>query len=121
MAMPLSVELWRPASRNPRPRPSFREEAEEEGWRRAPPAPPMMAAYSCSSVLDAGVSAPLEVGVEVRDAMAPEAPGPSAEGVAGRLEDSGQRVRRLPRLVSEWLASEDELEMLQSSPAVDVL
>lgn len=76
----------------------------------------MTAAYSCSSALDDGVSMHLEVGVEVRDATVPEDTGPSADGVTGRLEDSGQRVRRLPRL-----ASEDELEMLQSSPAVDVL
>lgn len=88
---------------------------------KAPPAPPMTAAYSCSSALDDGVSVHLEVGVEVRDETAPEDTEPSAEGVAGRLEDSGQRVRRLPRLVSEWLASEEELEILQSSPAVDVL
>lgn len=119
--MPLSVELWRPASRRPRPRPSLREEAEEEGRRKAPPAPPMTAAYSCSSALDDGISAHLEVGVEVRDETAPEDMRPRVEGVAGRLEDSGQRVRRLPRLVSEWLASEEELEMLQSSPAVEVL
>ena len=56
--------------------------------------------------------------MDVRDARDATLEGPEA---VGHLEGSDHRVRRLPRLVSEWLAPEEELEMLQSSPAVEVL
>lgn len=63
------------------------------------------------------MSVRLGMGVDMRE-TAPDEERP--DGV-GHLEGSAQSVRRLPRLASEWLASEEELEMLQSSPAVDVL
>lgn len=60
-------------------------------------------------------------GREAPGAASPRAdaasPGPSCEALAEEDEDcSGHAASRLPALTSEWLASEDELDRLRSSP-----
>lgn len=46
-------------------------------------------------------------------------PGPSCDVLAEDEDCSGHAASRLLALTSEWLASDDELDRLRSSPGVD--
>lgn len=53
------------------------------------------------------------------EAWAATSPGPSCDVLAEDEDGSGHAVSRLPALTSEWLASEDELDRLRSSPETE--
>lgn len=86
MAMPLSEELWRPTSC------SCRGRSGRGGGLEAPGA--------------ASPRARAEAG----------SPGPSCEALAEDEDVSGHAASRLLALTSEWLASDEELDRLRSSP-----
>ena len=63
-------------------------------------------------------------GREAPSAASPEtwataSPGPSCDVLAEDEGGSGHAVSRLLALTSEWLASDDELDRLRSSPGMD--
>lgn len=86
MAMPLSEELWRPTSCSCRGR----------------------------SGLGGGLEAPGAASPRARAEAG--SPGPSCDALAEDEDGSGHAASRLLALTSEWLASDEELDRLRSSP-----
>lgn len=75
---------------------------------------------SCSCRGRSGLGGCLEVpGTASPDTWAAASPGPSCDVLAEDKDGSGHAVSRLPALTSEWLASEDELDRLRSSPETE--
>lgn len=75
---------------------------------------------SCSCRGRRGLGGCLEMpGAASPDTWAAASPGPSCDVLAEDRDGSGHAVSRLPALTSEWLASEDELDRLRSSPETE--
>lgn len=75
---------------------------------------------SCSCRGRSGLGGCLEVpGAASPGTWAATSPGPSCNVLAEDKDGSGHAVSRLPALTSEWLASEDELDRLRSSPETE--
>lgn len=82
----------------------------EELWR------PTSCSCRGRSGLGGGLQAPSAASPE---AWATTSPGPSCDVLAEDEDCSGHAVSRLLALTSEWLASDDELDRLRSSPEMD--
>lgn len=82
----------------------------EELWR------PTSCSCRGRSGLGGGLQAPSAASP---GAWAATSPGPSCDGLAEDEDGSGHAVSRLLALTSEWLASDDELDRLRSSPETE--
>lgn len=82
----------------------------EELWR------PTSCSCRGRSGLGGGLQAPSAASPE---AWATTSPGPSCDVLAEDEDCSGHAVSRLLPLTSEWLASDDELDRLRSSPETE--
>lgn len=78
----------------------------EELWRPS----------SCSCRGRSGLGGGREAPGAASPRAAAASPGPSCEALAEDEDCSGHAASRLPALTSEWLASDEELDRLRSSP-----